>query len=78
MAPKTIDLKGMSDDELDAHIADLAEQRTEIRLQQVDAENERAFRLAMAPLSPTQREAIAVRLGGSVKAIPATAAEKTN
>lgn len=78
MTDKKRDLSKLSDDELQAHIDDLAKQRTAIREQQVEAANEQAFRLTLAPLSPTQREALAVRMGGSVNAIPETTAEKAN
>lgn len=60
------DLSKLSDEELAALETALAKQKRAIADQQVAVENEKQFRAATVNLSPTQREAFAIRIGGTV------------
>jgi hypothetical protein len=70
------DLTKLSDKELAALEADLAKQRTELRLEQNAVENEKQFRTALKGMSPDQQKALKVRLEGGLVSSGTAAAEK--
>lgn len=63
---KDKDLSKLSDDELEALEADLAAERTSVRLRQNDVAAERDLRRALASLSPESRRIVSVRMGGEL------------
>lgn len=77
MARKKLpDLAKLDDEELAALSAELAEERTAVRLDQVAVSNEQTFRAALTSLSPSQKEALQVRMGGKLPVESASTSEK--
>ncbi len=60
------DYSTWTDAKLEAKAAELAQQRTAIRLEQLKVSAELEVRASIAQLSPAAREVFAIRVGGGI------------
>lgn len=65
MPDNNVDVSTMDDDQLSAWAADLADQRTEIRLAQNRVQAEIDLRRALSSMSDETRRIVQVRFGGA-------------